>query len=267
MAENTQLKEKDMSEQLNDKLIAVQDALPKNFNRQRFIQNSLAVLNTNPGLAKYNKSQLLLGLIRGAYLGLDFMSNECYLVPYGNSVNFQLSYTGSIKFVKKYSIRPIQDIYAKAVREGDTFHASIKDGRPTLDFEPLPFSNKEIVGVFAVVIYQDGGMEYETMTKEEVEKVRNNYSKASNSGAWKTSWEQMALKSVLRRLTKRIQVDFESVEAHDAWEEGGDFEIKKPTTSEIVADPFENPIDVEATEIDFNGDLPEFLQDEVDKNE
>jgi recombination protein RecT len=260
---NTQLKEKDMSEQLNDKLVAVQDALPKDFNRQRFIQNSLAVLNTNPSLTKYNKSQLLLGLIRGAYLGLDFMSKECYLVPYGNNVNFQLSYIGAIKFVKKYSIRPIQDIYAKAVREGDTFHASIVDGRPTLDFEPLAFSNKGIVGVFAVVIYKDGGMEYETMSTEEVNNVRNTYSKASNSEAWKSSWEQMALKVVLKRLCKHIETDFESIEAREAWEEGGDFEVKKPAPSEIVEDPFEEAIDVEATEINFNGDLPEFLQDEV----
>lgn len=254
-----------ISEMINDKLVAVQEALPKDFNKQRFVQNSISLINEHPELKKFPPSEVLSGLVRGAYLGLDFISNECYLIAYNNTLRFQLSYIGSCKFVKKYSIRPIQDIYAKVVRAGDTFKASIKDGKPTLDFDPLPFNGDEIVGVFAVVNYSDGGMEYETMSTAEVNAVRNTYSKVSNSGAWKNSWDEMAKKTVLRRLCKHIEVDFESVEAHNAWEEGGDFEVKKPVPSEIVSDPFtpvDDAIDVEATEVEeeLDGDLPEFLQ-------
>jgi recombination protein RecT len=253
------------SNMINDKLVAVQDALPKEFNKQRFVQNSLALINENPELKNYEQKEVLAGLVRGAYLGLDFIAKECYLIPYKNKVQFQLSYKGTVKFVKKYSIRPIKDIYAMSVRQGDTFKASVKDGKPSLDFEPIPFNGDEIVGVFALVLYQDGGMEYETMTKDEVNATRNNYSKAANSDAWKKSWEEMARKTVLRRLCKHIETDFESIEARSAWEEGGDFEVKKPVPSEIVADPFtqEDVIDVEATEVEeeINEDLPDFLQD------
>lgn len=225
------------SEQLMDKLVAAGNALPKDFNKERFVANSLAFVNDHPELAQMNRAQVLAGLLKGSYMSLDYMQGEAYLIPYGNTVQFQVSYKGSVKFVKRYAIRPIKDIYAKVVREGDSFEEKIIDGQATIDFKPIPFSNADIVGVFAVVQYTDGGMEYETMSTEEVNSVRNNYSKASNSKAWKNSWSEMGKKTVLRRLCKHIECDFESVEASKAWEEGGDLDtnvINKPIQTETV---------------------------------
>lgn len=211
---------KSFSESLTDKLVSVEAALPKDFNRDRFVQNCLAVMNEKPELAKINPAQLQLGILKGAYLGLDFMNKECYLIPYGNSVNFQTDYKGEIKFVKRYSIRPIHDIYAKIVREGDYFEEKIVDGHPSIDFKPLPLNKGTIMGAFAVALYKDGGMDYEAMTVDDIQSVRNNYSKASQSKAWKYSFDEMAKKTVLRRLCKHIETDFESVEAKNAWDEG-----------------------------------------------
>lgn len=211
---------KTFSESLTDKLIAVEEALPKEFNRERFVQNCLAVVNEKPELARINPAQLQLGLLKGAYLGLDFMNKECYLIPYGNSVNFQTDYKGEKKFVKRYSIRPIYDIYARVVREGDVFEEKIVNGHPSIDFKPLPLNRGTIMGAFAVALYKDGGMDYETMTIDDIQSVRNNYSKASQSKAWKCSFDEMAKKTVLRRLCKHIETDFESVEARMAWDEG-----------------------------------------------
>lgn len=226
------------SEMLTDKLTSVEEALPKDFNRARFVQNALSVLNDKPELAQVNKQQLVLGLVRGAYMGLDFAQNECYLIPYQNSVQFQYSYKGLCKFVKKYSIRKIKDLYAKLVRQGDDFIEKITDGQPSIDFKPLPFNDGEIIGVFAICLYEDGGMDYEVMTTKEVNDVRNNYSKASNSKAWKSSWGEQAKKTALRRLCKHIETDFESTEALKSYEDGSDAEFGKPVPSNIVADPF-----------------------------
>lgn len=211
---------KTFSESLSDKLIAVENALPKDFNRERFIQNSLAVMNEKPELAKINKNEVIQGLLKGAYLGLDFCLKECYLIPYGNSVNFQTDYKGECKFVKRYSIREIRDIYAKVVRDGDVFTEKIIDGKPSIDFEPKAFNTGDIIGAFAVVLYVDGGIGYETMSLDGINSVRSNYSKASQSKAWKFSFDEMAKKTVLRRLCKHIETDFESVEALKAWEDG-----------------------------------------------
>ena len=216
------------SDQLTDKLVSVETALPKDFNRERFVQNCLAVMNETPQLAKINPAHTIQGLLKGAYLGLDFLNRECYLIPYGNSVQFQTDYKGEVKFVKKYAIRKIQDIYAKVVREQDEFVEEIIDGKPSIDFKPLPFNDGNIIGAFAVVLYKDGGMAYETMSVKDIQAVRNNYSKASQSKAWKNSFDEMCKKTVLRRLCKHIETDFESVEAHGAWEDGSGMDFAKP---------------------------------------
>lgn len=208
------------SEKLTDKLTMVASALPKDFNRERFVQNCLTVMNETPQLAQINPAQVIQGLLKGAYLGLDFLNRECYLIPYGNSVQFQTDYKGEVKFTKKYSVRKIKDIYAKVVRQGDEFVEKIIDGHPSIDFRPLPFNDGDLVGAFAVVLYQDGGMAYEVMSLNDIQSVRNNYSKASQSKAWKNSLDEMCKKTVLRRLCKHIDTDFESVEAHSAWEDG-----------------------------------------------
>lgn len=232
------------SQQLTDKLVSVETALPKDFNRERFVQNCLAVMNETPQLAKISPAQTIQGLLKGAYLGLDFMNRECYLIPYGNSVQFQTDYKGEVKFTKKYSVRKIKDIYAKVVREDDEFTEEIVDGNPSIDFKPLPFNGGDIIGAFAVVLYQDGGMAYETMSVSDINSVRNNYSKASQSKAWKNSFDEMCKKTVLRRLCKHIETDFESVEAHSAWEDGSGMDFATPTAPvsdrEEVIDVFED---------------------------
>ena len=256
------------SDQLTDRLVSVETALPKDFNRERFVQNCLAVMNETPQLAKINTAQTIQGLLKGAFLGLDFMSGECYLIPYSNSVQFQTSYRGECKFTKRYSTRKIMDIYAKVVRDGDTFVEEIKDGKPSIDFKPIPFSKADIIGAFAVVLFKDGGMLYEVMSVDDINNVRNNYSKASQSKAWKNSFDEMCKKTVLRRLCKHIDTDFESVEAHSAWEDGSGMDFATPITPindrEEVIDVFEDvsgeqEIEVMAEEIDAM-EMPEGMK-------
>lgn len=224
---------------LRNQLQTVVDALPKDFNKERFVQNCMAVFEEKPELKQINRLSLMSGLLKGAYLGLDFMNKECYLIQYGNSVQFQTDYKGEIKFVKRYSIRPIHEIYAKIVREGDYFEEKIIDGRPSIDFKPQPLNSGKIMGAFAVALFKDGGMQYETMTVEDIQSVRNNYSRASQSKAWKCSFDEMAKKTVLRRLCKHIETDFESVEARQAWDEGSDMQVvRKNSNPDEVIDAF-----------------------------
>lgn len=240
------------SEKLTDKLKGVESALPKDFNRERFVQNCLAVMNETPALATINQSQTIQGLLKGAYLGLDFLNKECYLIPYGNSVQFQTDYKGEIKFTKKYSIRPIMDIYAKVVRDGDEFVEEITNGQPSIYFRPKTFSKAEIIGAFAVCLFKDGGMLYETMSVDDINSVRNNYSKASQSKAWKNSFDEMCKKVVLRRICKHIETDFESVEARGAWEDGSGMDFATPIAPvndrEEVIDVFADVSGEEITE-------------------
>ena len=217
------------------------DALPKEFNKARFVQNCMTVLQE--GKADFSKCEaktVVRTLLKGAFLGLDFFNGECYAIPYGGKVQFQTDYKGEKKLCKKYSIRKIKDIYAKVVREGDLFEEKIVDGQQTVTFTPVSFNNGKILGAFAIVLYEDGGMEYETMSVAEIEQTRNDFSKAPNSDAWKKSFSEMCKKTVLRRLCKHIELDFETVEMQKLFESESDFDVHKkpdiPQAPDVFAD-------------------------------
>ena len=231
---------------LTEKLESVKEALPQDFNKARFVQNALALLNDNPQLQKYGQPQLMAGLLKGAYLGLDFYSKECYLIPYGDQLNYQTDYRGAKKLAKKYSIRPIKDIYAKLVREGDEFEETIINGEQGVNFKPKPFNNADIIGAFAVCLYQDGGMIYDTMSLADLENTRKS-SKASNSPAWKNFTGEMYKKTVLHRLCKHIELDFENPTQQTAFMAG--MEIETDTEKIVEAEIAENANSIEFTEI------------------
>ena len=68
-------KKETFSMALTNNLDSVADALPKEFNKTRFVQNAIALLNDNDVLIEYNKTygskNILAGLMKGAYLNLD----------------------------------------------------------------------------------------------------------------------------------------------------------------------------------------------------
>lgn len=246
---NAQIQKVSFSTALSERLNTVSDALPKDFNKARFVQNALALINDNPALQKYNQVQLMTGLLKGAYLGLDFYSKECYLVPYGNQLNYQTDYRGAKKLAKKYSIRPIKDIYAKLVREGDDFEEKIVNGKQTFDFKPKPFNDGKIIGAFAVVLYSDGGVGYETMSLSDLENTRKS-SKASNSPAWKNFTGEMYKKTVLHRLCKHIELDFENPTQYSTFYAGMEVETDPQKEAELE-------IQSNANAIEFEPDKPE----------
>lgn len=207
--------EEKFSVALADELEKVNVGLPDGFNQQRFVQNAVALLNENDTLAKFAKdngtAQIKQQMMQAAYLGLDFMSSEAYLVPYGKKLNFTISYRGKVKLAKKYSVRPLKDIYAKIVREGDEFVETIVNGEPSISFTPKPFNNGKIIGCFAIALFEDGGMAYETMSYDEVEKTRSK-SRAAKADAWVSFWSEMAKKTVVHRLCKNIELDLDATQ-------------------------------------------------------
>ena len=244
-------------------------ALPKGFNSLRFKQNALTVLNDlDVSRMKGQEFNLAKCIMKGAYLGLDFFNKECYVITYGGQPQFMTDYKGEEKLCKKYSINPIKDIYAKLVREGDFFEEAIEAGKQLINFKPITFNTKPIIGAFAVVYYTDGSMAYETMSKAEIEYIRDNFSKQKNGAAWTKSFGEMAKKTVLRRLCKHIELDFDSIEQGKVWEETSDMEFKnEPVESEkseiekeLEADGVIEEVKEEVIETEFK----EVLEDDRD---
>lgn len=250
MQKNEIVKKDSFSVSLSTELQANRAALPKDFNIERFVQNALALLNGNDTLQefakKYGTAQIKAGLMRGAFQGLDALNSEVYLIPYGSTLNYMPSFKGMAKMAKRYSIRPIKDIYAKLVRDGDSFEEIIQNGIPTVNFKAKPFNDGEIIGCFAVALFEDGGLMYETMSRADVENCRKS-SKAKNSPAWSQHWGQMACKTVIRRLCKNIEIDMDA-ESKEFFEAGTEIET--------------NVVEVSRREIEENANSVEFMIEE-----
>ena len=255
MAETAVAKKDTFSVALSSDLESHKGALPVNFNVERFVQNSVALLNGNDTLMnfarQYGTAQIKQGLLRAAYQDLDALNAEVYLIPYGSQLQFMPSFKGMTKMAKRYSTRKVKDIYSKVVRDGDIFEETIINGQPSINFTAKPFNNGEPIGVFAVCLFEDGGMLYETMSKDEVEKCRKS-SKAQNSPAWKNFWSEMARKTVMRRLCKSITLNMDS-EAQKMFNAG----------TEIETDPAE----LAAEEIRENANNEELVFDVVGEAE
>jgi len=217
------------------------DACPKNFNKTRFHQNCLTVLKDidRTKLAKVTPESIALTMVKGAFLGLDFFNRECYAIPFGDQLQFLTDYKGDIKLCRQYSIKPIKNIYAKLVREGDAFDYKIEDGLPVINFSPIPLSDAPVIGAFAVVLFDDLTLDYVTMSKKEIEATRQNWSKCANSPAWLKAPGEMYKKTVLKRLTKMIELNFDNAEQAQAFQEGADLNRDPIDVTPAVEDPFQ----------------------------
>jgi recombination protein RecT len=216
------------------------DAMPRGFNKTRFLQNCMVVLQDTQGIEKMSAASVARTMLKGAFLGLDFFNKECYAIPYGNALQFQTDYKGEKKLAKKYSVNPVLDIYAKLVRKGDEYQVDVENGKQTIHYKPIPFNDAEIVGAFAVALFKDGSMMVEDMSAAEIEDVRKKYSKTANGPAWTKSPGEMYKKTVLRRLCKGIELDFDSIEQKQAYDDAADADFekeKKPTQNSPYNEP------------------------------
>lgn len=240
---------------LTKKLTENKEALPAGFNQQRFILNCITVIQDmmkdnkkKEQLEKINPETIPVCLAKAAYLGLDFFNGECYAIPYGGNLTFQTDYKGEIKLCKRYSKNKIKDIFAKVVRQGDFFMEEVDGGKQNVQYRPKPFSNEQMIGAFAIVVFEDGSMMYDTMSSEDIENVRNTYSKMKDSQAWKSSTGEMYKKTVLRRLCKLIDLDFDNIEQQKAYEDGGDVVFNQQslpgaTTEQALLPENDKPVD------------------------
>lgn len=190
-------------------------ALPKHMTAERLARIALTEVRKVPALAKCDQASFLAAIMQCAQLGLEpgGALGHAYLLPYENrkkgitEVQFIVGYRGMIDLARRSG--QILSIEARAVYEADQFdvrlglqsdllHVPAWDAQ---DRGPLRF-------VYAVAKLKDGGTQFEVMSRVEVERVRAK-SRAANNGPWVDHFEEMAKKTVIRRLFKYLPVSIE----------------------------------------------------------
>lgn len=147
-----------------------------------------------------------------------------------------------------YRSGEITDISAHEVHENDTFEYEL-GLEPKLKHLPALRDRGEVILYYAVYHTKSGGYGFEVMSKDDVQKHANKYSKAAKSGfsPWSTNFDEMAKKTVLKKVLKYapIKTDFVRATVQD--------ETIKSNLDVNMADvPDDTVIEVEAEEIPAN---------------
>lgn len=78
------------------------------------------------------------------------------------------------------------------------------------------FLTDKVLYVYAVAKLKDGGTQFEVMSYEAIEAHKKKYSKSRN--VWDNNWEEMAKKTLVRRLFKMLPTSIELASAMEAEE-------------------------------------------------
>jgi recombination protein RecT len=183
-------------------------ALPKHLNVERMMRICLTTVQRVPALLECSQASVLGSILQAAQLGLepDGILGEAYLIPYNGTCQLIPGYKGLMKLARNSG--QISTVYARVVHAKDAFRYSfgLKDVLkhvPSLDEEP-----GEVSHAYAVARLKDGSVQFEVMSRREIEAIRKR-SKAGKSGPWVTDWDEMAKKTVLRRLSKTLPASVE----------------------------------------------------------
>lgn len=185
----------------------IKRALPAILTPERFTRMALSAINNTPKLAECTPMSFIAALMNAAQLGLEPNTalGQAYLIPYKNKgvleCQFQLGYRGLIDLA--YRNERMQSIEAQAVYENDEFSYEL-GLHPVLHHKPCFDEQGEIRAFYAIFRLDNGGFRFEVMTKSYVDAFAARYSKAftSDFSPWKSNYEGMAKKTVIKQLLK-----------------------------------------------------------------
>ena len=183
-------------------------ALPRHLSPDRFVRIACTAITKTPKLASCTPASFLNALLTLSQLGLEPDGRRAHLIPYGTEVQLIIDYKGLAELA--FNTDKVSNIHADIICENDNFEASKGEIiRHVINYKK---PRGDMYAAYAVVKFKDGTEKCEVMTKDEIDAIRKR-SKAKSSGPWVTDYNEMAKKTVFRRLTKWIPL---SPEQHDA---------------------------------------------------
>lgn len=197
-------------------------ALPSHIKPEKFHRVVMTAVLSDPAVLKADRKTLMESAIRAAQDGLLPDKREGAFVVFNtkvkidgkdewiNAVQWMPMIGGIIK--KIHQSDEIAMLTAKVVYGGDTFRAWVDDDGEHVAYEQAEHPDYDTIRqVFALAKTKDGAVYVETLTPRDIDKIRS-VSRSKDKGPWVQWWEEMAKKSAIRRLAKRLPL---SSELHD----------------------------------------------------
>lgn len=230
-------------------------ALPAHYNAQNALKAAYLRLQTvkdrqgRPALTVCTEPSIANALLDMAIQGLSPAKNQCYFIVYGNELQMQRSYFGTIAALKR--LDSIEDIDAQVVHRGDKFEIGADEiGHIVVTkFEPS-FTNldKELIGAFAFIKLANGRVDYTVMTKAQIDTSWAQSRNRQNNVQKKFS-DEMAKRTVLNRAAKMF------INTSD------DSDLLTGSINAATEAEYEEPKDVTQTAAEEQGSTAKLLAD------
>lgn len=162
--------------------------------------------NGTPVTESCSRQSIANALMKMVVQGLSPIKNQCYFIPYGQQLNFQRSYQGTIALAKR--VGDVKEINANLIFEGDVYETEMSThGVRSLLKHESPFENRDdnkIKGAYAVVVFNDGSTKLEEMTIKEIKNSWAQGATKGNSPAHNNFKGEMCKKTVINRALKTV---------------------------------------------------------------
>lgn len=201
--------QKDITDQVSNRISQLQDdglALPKDYNPQNALKAAWFKLqqtkdrSNQPALQVCTRASIANALLDMVTQGLSPAKTQCYFIVYGNEVQLQRSYFGTIAAVKRLS--SVKDIDAQVVHQGDEFAIGADElGRIKVTKFVPKFENldKPIKGAFAFIELADGRVDYTVMTQKQ---IQTSWGQSRQHNVQQKFGDEMAKRTVINRAAK-----------------------------------------------------------------
>jgi len=247
---------------LNQMKDEIARCLPKHLTPDRMARIAMTELRKTPKLQECDPMSFIAAIMQASQLGLEpGVLGSCYLIPFNNNktgkveCTFMPGYRGFLDLARRSG--QINSVVARAVYANDEF--SYEFGlTDNITHKPTMEERGELKAVYAVALLKDGGHQFDVMSKREVDEIRKS-SKSANSGPWVTHFDEMAKKTIVRRLFKWLpcSVEMQKAVSLDEQQETGTQNIKAAASEE-----FDMDFVIDAEPVDKGQDL----KDMVNKN-
>ena len=187
-------------------------ALPANLTPERFQRIVLTAISSNPKLQECTPTSFLGAMMTAAQLGVEPNTplGQGYLIPrkskkgdqFINEATFQLGYKGMIDLA--YRSGNISNIGAYTVYKNDEFHVQF-GLNPDIAHVPAMTGRGDPIAFYAYYKTKDGGFGFDVMSVDDVRQHAKQFSEAVKRGwssPWDTNFEEMAKKTVLKKVLK-----------------------------------------------------------------
>lgn len=183
----------------------------------RFLATAFSLLaKQNDLLFRATPASIVQSLKDAAALGLEPMTDDGAIIERGGIASFNPMWRGYLKRIRNSG--KVVDVDCQIVYENDIFEMQMGTDPGIRHVPALPEfranedgSREEVAGrgdyrgAYAWALMPSGKYIIEWMTTADINAVRDHFSQAKKPGTpWATSWGEMARKTVLRRLSKRL---------------------------------------------------------------